>query len=206
MRSKDPEIMDRINAYVDRYYVEKNGFPSVREIAGAVGIAKTTSYRYLTEMNSLGMIEYDGASGTILTKKISKYPQESVSLPIVGAIPCGSPEEEEENVEGYVRLPVSLFGKGSFYILRASGDSMKDAGIDDGDLVIVRIQSEASVGDIVVALDGDGTSTLKRYGGCDPESHAAMLLYQNEERYPGKKILVKELTVQGVARHVLKTL
>ena len=64
----------------------------------------------------------------------------------------------------YVSLPVSLFGKGEFYILKASGDSMEDAGIEDGDMVVIRKQPEAHVGDIVVALDETGSNTLKKYG------------------------------------------
>ena len=135
-----------------------------------------------------------------------KFSESSVPAPVVGAIPCGTPEEEEENIQEYVSLPVSLFGKGEFYILKASGDSMEDAGIEDGDMVVIRKQPEAHVGDIVVALDETGSNTLKKYGGIDPDSHSVILLYQNQKKYPDKRILVKELTVQGIAQHVIKTL
>ena len=101
---------------------------------------------------------------------------------------------------------MSLFGEGEFYILKASGDSMVDAGIEDGDMVVIRKQQEASVGDIVVALDESRANTLKKFGGIDEESHSAVLLYQNQEKYPDKRILVKKLIVQGVARHVIKAL
>lgn len=83
---------------------------------------------------------------------------------------------------------------------------MVDAGIEDGDLVVIRKQPEAMIGDIVVALDETGSNTLKKYGGLDPDSHFVILLYQNQERYPNKRILVKELTVQGIAQHVIKAL
>ena len=83
---------------------------------------------------------------------------------------------------------------------------MVDAGIEDGDMVVIRKQQEARIGDIVVALDETGSNTLKKYGGTDLESHAGVLLYQNQERYPNKRILVKELTVQGVAQHIIKAL
>ena len=206
MRSKSQKLMNEISAYVDQYYNERHTVPSVNEIAKGVGIAKTTSYRYLVAMNDLGMLSYDGPSRTIVTKMISKFSDSTVPAPVVGAIPCGTPEEEEENIQEYVSLPVSLFGKGEFYILKASGDSMVDAGIEDGDLVVIRKQQEASVGDIVVALDESNANTLKKYGGIDAASHAAILLYQNQEKYPDKRILVKELIVQGVARHVIKAL
>ena len=206
MRSKSQKLMNEISAYVDQYYSERHTAPSVKEIAEGVGIAKTTSYRYLVAMNDLGMLRYDGASRTIMTRMISKFSDSTVPAPVVGAIPCGTPEEEEENIQEYVSLPVSLFGKGEFYILKASGDSMVDAGIEDGDLVVIRKQQEASVGDLVVALDESNANTLKKYGGIDAASHAAILLYQNQEKYPDKRILVKELIVQGVARHVIKAL
>jgi len=206
MRTKSQQLMNEISAYVDQYYNERHTVPSVNEIARGVGVAKATSYRYLVAMNELGMLRYDGASRTIVTKMISKFSESTVPAPVVGSIPCGSPEEEEENIQEYVSLPVSLFGKGEFYILKASGDSMVDAGIEDGDMVVIRKQQEASVGDIVVALDESRANTLKRFGGIDEESHSAVLLYQNREKYPDKRILVKELIVQGVARHVIKAL
>ncbi|MBR0127521.1 MAG: repressor LexA [Firmicutes bacterium] len=206
MRSKSQKLMNEISAYVDQYYNERHTVPSVNEIAKGVGIAKTTSYRYLVAMNDLGMLSYDGPSRTIVTKMISKFSDSTVPAPVVGAIPCGTPEEEEENIQEYVSLPVSLFGKGEFYILKASGDSMVDAGIEDGDLVVIRKQQEASIGDLVVALDESNANTLKKYGGIDAASHAAILLYQNQAKYPDKRILVKELIVQGVARHVIKAL
>ena len=206
MRSKSQKLMNEISAYVDQYYNERHTVPSVNEIAKGVGIAKTTSYRYLVAMNDLGMLSYDGPSRTIVTKMISKFSGSTVPAPVGGAIPCGTPEEEEENIQEYVSLPVSLFGKGEFYILKASGDSMVDAGIEDGDMVVIRKQQEAHIGDIVVALDETGSNTLKKYYGIDPDSHYVVLLYQNQEKYPDKRILVKELTVQGIAQHVIKAL
>ena len=198
MRSKSQQLMNEISAYVDQYYSERHTAPSVNEIAKGVGIAKTTSYRYLVAMNDLGMLRYDGASRTITTRMISKFSESTVPAPVVGAIPCGTPEEEEENIQEYVSLPVSLFGKGEFYILKATGDSMVDEVIEDGDLVVIRKQQEAMI--------ETGSNTLKKYGGLDPDSHSVILLYQNQERYPNKRILVKELTVQGFAQHVIKAL
>ena len=206
MRSKSQKLMNEISAYVDQYYNERHTVPSVNEIAKGIGVAKATAYRYLVAMNDLGMLSYDGPSRTIVTKMISKFSDSTVPAPVVGAIPCGTPEEEEENIQEYVSLPVSLFGKGEFYILKASGDSMVDAGIEDGDLVVIRKQQEASIGDLVVALDESNANTLKKYGGIDAASHAAILLYQNQAKYPDKRIPVKELIVQGVARHVIKAL
>ena len=204
MRSKNPELMKEICTYVSDYYRIKRSSPSVNEIAKGVGIAKTTAYRYLVEMNEQGMISYDGH--TIETPQIDKSVSGYFSAPIVGSIHCGDPETEEEHVEEYVTLPESIFGKGEFYILRASGDSMVDAGIEDKDLVVIKKQSTASVGDIVVALDEDNQNTLKTFDGIDDESGYAILKYENRRKYRNKVIRVRELVVQGVAKHVIKAL
>ena len=151
-----------------------------------VGVSKATAYRYLVAMDERGMLEYDGSSRTIVTKL--------------------EPETEEENIVEYVSLPVSLFGHGDFYILKADGDSMTDAGIDNGDMVVIRKQSSANVGDIVVALDEHQLNTLKLYAGVDEETGEVILRYCNKERYPDKEIRVRELVVQGVAKHVIKAL
>lgn len=204
MRSKNPELMKEICTYVSDYYRSKRSSPSVSEIAKAVGIAKTTAYRYLVDMNERGMISYDGHS--IETPQIDKCTSGYFSAPIVGSIHCGDPETEEEHVEEYVSLPESIFGQGEFYILRATGDSMVDAGIEDKDLIVIRKQDTASVGDIVVALDEDSQNTLKTLDGIDDESGYAILRYENQEKYPDKVIRVRELVVQGVAKHVIKAL
>lgn len=105
-----------------------------------------------------------------------------------------------------VSLPVSMFGKGDFYILRAKGDSMVDAGIDEDDLLVIERNCPALEGDIVVALDEDNQNTLKRYAGYDEDSGYYILEYENEEQYPGKTIKLRSFQVQGVARHVIKSL
>lgn len=204
MRSKNPELMKEITTYVSDYFRIKRTSPSVNEIAKAVGIAKTTAYRYLVDMNERGMISYDGH--TIETPQIDKCVSGYFSAPIVGSIHCGDPESEEEHVEEYVSLPESIFGKGEFYILRASGDSMVDVGIEDKDLVVIKKQATASVGDIVVALDEDSQNTLKTFDGIDDSSGYAILKYENRRKYKNKVIRVRELVVQGVAKHVIKAL
>lgn len=204
MRTKNPELMKEISAFVNEYFHEKRSSPSVGTIAKAMGIARSSAYRYLVAMDEKGLISYDGH--TIETPQIDKSVSGYFSAPIVGSVQCGDPETEEEHVEEYVSLPESIFGKGEFYILRASGDSMVDAGIEDKDLVVIRKQDSASVGDIVVALDENNQNTLKTFDGIDDESGYAILKYENKKKYPDKVIRVRELIVQGVAKHVIKAL
>ncbi len=144
----------------------KTGFPpTLSEIARAVSISKATAYRYLVAMNESGMLSYDGKA--IMTKQTEKCASEYFSAPVVGSIRCGDPELEEEWVEEYVSLPISLFGEGPFYVLRAKGDSMVDVGIEEGDLLVIRQQGTAEPGDVVVALDEENENTLKIFGGID---------------------------------------
>lgn len=204
MRSKNPALMDAIKEFVNRYYREHHTTPSTQTIGAAVGVTRNTVYRYLVEMNERGMLQYDKAIKS--TEQMTKCKTGYFSAPVVGSIRCGDPESEEELVEEYVSLPESVFGKGQFYLLRAKGDSMIDAGIEEDDLIVIQIRHEADEGDIVVALDQDGQNTLKRYGGYDEESGLYILEYMNEKRYPGKVEKVRSFAVQGVARHVIKTL
>ena len=204
MRSKNKALMDKICDFVNDYYKMYRKSPSVNEIAKGVGVAKTTSYRYLVEMNEKGIISYDGK--TIETSHTDKCVSGYFSAPVVGSVRCGDPETEEESVEEYVSLPTSIFGTGEFYILRAVGDSMIDAGINENDLVLIKKQPTASEGDIVVALDENNENTLKTYAGVDEESQQAILRYENKEVYPDKVIKVKQLVVQGIAVNVIKKL
>lgn len=205
MRSKSTELMEQISNYIGDYYRQHHSTPSTREIASSVGLSPAAGYKYLVEMDKRGMLSYDNGEITNLPK-ISKTPTGYFSAPLVGSIRCGDPEREEAEVEMYVSLPEALFGKGEFYLLRAAGDSMEDEDICDGDLVLIRKQSDCEIGDIVVALDENGENTLKVYGGIDKRTKKVILKYANESVYPGKRILVNELTVQGVARHVIKAL
>ena len=204
MRTKNPELMKEISAFVNEYFHEKRSSPSVGTIAKAMGIARSSAYRYLVAMDEKGLISYDGH--TIETPQIDKSVSGYFSAPIVGSVQCGDPETEEEHVEEYVSLPESIFGNGEFYLLRAAGDSMVDAGIEEGDLIVIRKQDSASVGDIVVALDENSQNTLKTFDGIDDESGYAILKYENKKKYPDKVIRVRELIVQGVAKHAIKAL
>ena len=205
MRSKNPELMEKISRYIGDYYRKAHRTPTVRAIAEGVNLSKSAVYNYLREMNNRGMISYeDGVVADL--PKINKTETGFFSAPLVGSIRCGDPETEEEQVEMYISLPEALFGRGDFYLLRATGDSMIDAGITEGDLILIKKQPTCDIGDVVVALDQDGQNTLKIYGGIDEENGMAILEYANEEMYPGERILVSKLVVQGVAQHVIKKL
>ena len=200
MRTKSPDTKKEIVNYINDFYRQNLRSPSFQEIGDFIGTSKVTAYRYILEMSEEGSIEYaEQKISTELTKKVGL---QKVSAAVVGNISCGPQDSEEEMIEEYVSLPVSLFGAGEYYILRASGDSMVDAGIDEHDLVIIEKNNNPSKGDYIVALDENNESTLKRYDGI--ENGKAILSYMNETVYPGKKITLSYLSCQGIARHVIK--
>lgn len=197
MRSKSPELMKQIQDFAEQYYLNEGRSPSTSDIANGVGIARGTAYKYLVAMNEKGLISYDGRD--IRTKLTEKFEYTRSKAPICGSIPCGSPTEEIEHIETIVSLPTAIFGKGELYILVASGDSMIGAGIEDGDLVVINKQAEASEGDIVVALI-DNESTLKRFYKDDKNQR--VILRAENKKY--KDIIRPSCTIQGVAQHVIK--
>lgn len=203
MRHKDTELMNTIRTYIRDYYAEHKSMPSTTQIAKAHGIVRSTAYTYLKEMDRTGLISYE--DGVISDDRTELVSLEQETAAVLGSIACGNPEAEEEQLECIVSLPTAVFGKGPFYLLHAVGDSMADAGIEEGDLLVIRRQPEAKVGDIVVALDDANENTLKEYGGIDKANGRAVLRFRNRARYGDREIHVQRLTCQGVLTHVIKT-
>ena len=157
--------------------------------------------RYLVDMDEKGVIKYKGSN--IITEFIEQLTsQNTVRLPISGAIPCGEPQTENELNDCFIEFPTSLLGKGEYFVLLADGESMTDAGIDDGDFVIVRKTNTADYGKIIVALDSDNRNTLKRLE-FDNEKKRPYLQPENKKY---KDIYPAELSIQGVAEKVIKNL
>ena len=197
MRSKDKTLMAAIEKFVCDY-TDKTGIsPTMQEVADSVGSSKATVQRYIAQLCEDGVLDYSGYR----TMTSTKTKMQAVRVPVLGTIACGIPKYAEENIEEYVRLPVALFGQGNFFILRAYGDSMVEAGIDDGDLVLIRQQNYADEGQIVVALIEDD-ATLKRFYP-EPENGIIRL---HPENHTMEDIIVENCIIQGVAVKVLKDL
>lgn len=200
MSTKSDESIKRIEDFIDDFK-SKNGIaPSVREIESGTGISKSAVARYLSYMNEQGIIEYKG-SRNIETRESRRLKNETITAPVLGSISCGIPKFAEENIEEYIRLPIALFGKGDYFILHANGDSMIDAGIHDGDLVLIRKQNHAEAGQIVVALIED-EATLKRYYP-EPHNHRIRLHPENKAL---EDIYVNSCIIQGIAAQVIVNL
>ena len=199
MRTKSNELMKNICEFAEQFYLENRRSPSISEISNELGIARGTTHKYLVYMNEIQMLSYDGKK--IITDVIRKADLSSTQANIIGTIACGTPVLAEENIEEYISLPSAIFGKGDLYILNASGDSMIEAGIEDGDLVVIKKQTTAEDGDIVVALVNN-ENTLKRFY-IDKRNKKYILHPENSKL---KDIIVTEVQIQGVAQHVIKAL
>ena len=157
---------------VIRDWVVRHGYaPSTREIGDAVGLASTSSVsRHLRRLEELGFLRrgrtatrpvdarmfLDGVAGR------PERDEQTVGVPLVGVIAAGAPILAEETSEETLQLPRDLVGRGTLFCLRVQGDSMVDAAIGDGDIVVVRQQHEAYNGDIVAAMI-DEEATVKVY-------------------------------------------
>ena len=200
MRTKNPNYFELLVRFIDDYIDNHGRSPSTREIAGGTGLSLATVSRYLSHMRENGMIDYTGHRN-IVTKRNSVSAAETTGVPVLGAVSCGIPKFAEENIEEYVKLPVALFGRGDFFLLRASGNSMIEAGIDDGDMVLVKRQDFAQPGQIVVALMEE-EATLKRYFP-EPQDGFIRLHPENKDL---NDIIVESCLIQGVAVNVIKGL
>ena len=197
MQHKNPEYMNEIIAYVDRFYSQTHEYPTCSQIADNTSLQRTAVFNYLVAMHKEGKIEYDGKR--IVTPFIrASRSSETRPVGVVGSISCGLPTDAEARLEQYVNLPAMIADSDRMYILYAAGDSMIGAGIDDGDMVLVRRQETANDGEIVVAwVEGEG-NTLKRL------RHDGDQVILHPENPKLADIPVEDLKVQGVAVWVFK--
>lgn len=175
--------------------------PSVREIGEAVGLkSSSTVHAHLVQLEEKGYIRKDPTKPrTIIPVNPDAAEMATISLPVVGQVAAGTPILAIENIESYYPLPVEFVGSGNHYILKVKGDSMIEAGIFDGDYLIVREQADAANGEIVVAMLED-EATVKRYYKRDryielkPENSALEPITAPEVAILGK--------VTGLLRHM----
>ena len=200
LTGRQQEIWDFVVEYVDRH-----GYPpTVREIGDAVGLASpSTVHAHLANLERAGFLKRDPTKPRALelrreAKGESARDVEVRQLPLLGQIAAGGPLLAEQNVEDYLAVPEPLSRGGEEFLLRVKGDSMVNAGILDGDIVVVRRQQTAQNGDIVAALAGEDESadeaTVKRFFREDgrvrmqPENDALEPIYAPHVQILGKVI------------------
>ena len=203
LSKRQQEIMD----YIKKEVKDKGYPPSVREIGEAVGLASSsTVHGHLARLEQKGLIRRDPTKPRAIEvldldgDVDARFEYSTVMAPIVGRVTAGQPITAVENVEDYFPLPTSFVGDSSVFLLNVVGESMIDAGIYDGDMVIVRQQSTAHNGEIVVAMTEDDEATVKRFY---KEADHIRLQPENQTmepmRYRNVSILGK---VIGVFRHI----
>lgn len=157
-KNREEEVLDYISEYIAR-----EGYPpTVREICHDVGFASTsTAQYYLKKLEYRGDISFGGAKNRAIVLKNKQKPN-AVYVPLVGTVAAGTPILAVENIEGYYPLPEEFHGIGDVFMLSVSGSSMINAGIYDGDKIIVEKTSTCNQGEIIVALVDD-SATCKRF-------------------------------------------
>jgi repressor LexA len=161
LTKRQQEIFD----FVKRYVSEHGYPPTVRDIGKAIGLtSSSTVHAHLANLEKLGLLRRDPTKPRAIEVLKDKARQVVTppGLPVVGQVAAGQPVLADENIEEYVPVPGIAGGDDGEFVLRVKGDSMKDAGILEGDFVIVRRQETAGDGDIVVALVGE-EATVKRF-------------------------------------------
>jgi repressor LexA len=201
LTKRQQEIFDFIRKYSAKY-----GYPpTVRDIGKAVGLASSsTVHAHLANLEKIGLLRRDPSKPRAI--ELLDRAVDSVrgivrdeGLPVLGSVAAGAPMLAEENIEDYVSVPDVAGGGDGEYLLRIRGDSMKDAGMLEGDFVVVHSQDTAQDGDIVVALLGE-EATVKRFFR---ESDHIRLQPENETMEPIRSKEVKVLgRVVGLLRSV----
>lgn len=199
MKVMSESVFNSIIEFIDEYFFTNNTVPTMQEIADAIKLNKSNVSRNLQVMKERGLIEVTGGWRGIRTKKMAKVLADTVRVPIVGSIACGTPMLAEENIESYIPISSSILGTGNFFALHARGNSMVNANIEDGDFVIVRQQNTAEEGQIIVALIDD-EATLKRFY-TDRRRRKVRLHPENDEM---EDMYFDSIDIQGIVVKVIK--
>ena len=191
LTKRQQEILE----YIKRYSARHGYPPSVRDIGKAIGLtSSSTVHAHLANLEKLGLLRRDPSKPRaieLLVDRARRAARPALGqLPVVGQVAAGQPVLAEENIEDYVSIPEIAGGEEGEYVLRVSGDSMKDAGIFEGDYVVVRPQQTAQDGEIVVALVGEEATVKRLYR----EADHVRLQPENEAMEP---IRIREVTVLG---------
>ena len=198
MQHKNEEYFHRIETFINQFYELNGVFPANYIIADALSLSTATISRYINQMKKDGRLVI-GKNNKPQTVKLKKLITETVSIPIVGSISCGTPILAEENIENYILFPKAELNDGEYFFLRATGESMINIGIEAGDLVLVKKQDYIDEGDVAVVLL-ENNATLKRVF-IDEHNHRIRLHPENDPMYD---FYVQDCIIQGLAVKVIK--
>ena len=194
MQKKNDERKLEVYNFINDFIKEYGVCPSYDEIASSIGCAKSTLFKYMKRLEEEGYIERYGRNQVVTVENSNSIDR----VPVIGSVACGKPKLAIEDIQGYLPINIDWLGRGEYFGLVADGDSMINIGINDGDIVIVRKQSTAENGQVVVALipdeyGGEMTATLKRFY---KERGRYRLQPENDSM---KDIYVNRLEILGIA-------
>lgn len=196
MRTLNKSTLEATKDYIVSYQKEHGISPSYRNIMHKLRFSSLSMVqKYVLALEKDGKIERTVVGNIQTPIKLKK--QGVTMAPLVGDIACGDPTEEESNIQESIELPNAIFGGGDLFMLHAKGESMIGAGIEEGDLLVIRKQDTADDGDIVVALT-DGKNTLKRI------FHKRGQVILHPENPKLKDIVANDCVVQGVLISCIK--
>ena len=186
----------KVFEFIKEFQKNEGRSPSFRQIAkGCSFPSLATAQKYVNVLQERKMLQKNTIGKIIIPNNLSKG--KTIIAPLVGTIACGTPIFAEENIEESFSLPQGIFGHGKLFMLRAFGNSMIDAGISAGDLLVLRQQDYADEGEIVVALVGED-ATLKRFY---KKGHKIVLHPENKTM---QDIIVDDCQIQGVLVSCIK--
>jgi repressor LexA len=206
MRLYDEGKLDAVLKFIQEYQLDNGKSPTYRQIMRHCKFTNLgTVFRYIKVLKDRGHIEKDERGSVAIDESLMRG--EMVTIPLVGAVACGSPITAIENIEGNFALPAEFFGTQERFMLKATGSSMIEKGIYDGDILIVKKQNTADPGQVVIALI-DSEATAKIYL---PQKNRIILRAANstlnskgERNYPD--IVVKECEILGVVDNCIHRL
>ena len=196
MRTLNTNTLNQMAEYINKYQREHALSPSYRQIMHGLNMSSLNLVqRYVLALERQGRITRTNLGNIDVPEPLNTG--EATPAPLVGRIACGQPTFAIEDIEGSVALPRTIFGKGELFMLRASGESMLEAGIDSGDLLVLRKADVADDGDIVVAMI-EGETTLKRL------FHRGKKIVLHPENKEMEDIVIPRCEIQGVLVSCIK--
>ncbi len=183
-------------AFIRNQVIHSGVTPSLREIARAIGYSSPRSVQLMLErLQKSGLLGYSNGVIRLSPRKKAEAGEQTVAVPLVGSVACGLPSLAEQDPEALIPVSTKIARRGhTYFFLRAHGTSMNRAGIQDGDLVLVRQQSAAERGEKVVALIND-EATIKRFY---PEGDIVLLKPDSSDKSHRPIVVSDELVIQGV--------
>ena len=197
MKKLNEATLNNLLDYIKTYQMENGESPSYRQIMKKCCFSNLGQVsRYVEQLRIRNLIEKDEFGSIAIPENISKG--QTILAPVVGSVACGQPILAIQNIEFTASLPVEIFGDQELYGLYAQGDSMIGVGIFDGDLIFYLPTSSANDGDIVVALIGDESATVKRYY----KRKEGVVLHPENPNY--QDIVTKDVKIQGIVKRVVR--